>query len=58
MENNDERVNERLEDVEGTIKAFRSLLTLITLELGWSNYQIKAFLRVNDEHIDFLRSRQ
>lgn len=57
MHNNKELI-EKIEDLEGSIKAFRALLTLITLELGWSNQQIRIYLRVPEEHLNFLRTRQ
>ncbi len=57
MHNNKELI-EKIEDLEGSIKAFRALLTLITLELGWSNQHIRIYLRVPEEHLNFLRTIQ
>lgn len=34
---------ERVEDVEGAIEGFRALLTLMGINLGWENHQIRTF---------------
>ena len=56
--NENEKLIERVKDLEGAIEGFRALLILITLELGWENHQIRAYLRVDEEHLNFLRSIQ
>jgi len=50
-----EELIEKIKDLEGSIESFRALLTLITLELGWGNQQIRSYLRVTEEHLNFLR---
>lgn len=46
---NDKELIERVEDLEGTIEGFRALLTLMTIDLEWSNTQIRAFLRASED---------